>query len=228
MGISLNFISLFPMKNHPFSILGLAAIGIAIALTSCGSDHPEPEPVKVHTASGGALAYFAGGCFWCIESDFEHVAGVSEVVSGYGGADMLNPTYENHGDHAEIVEIRYDPSKVTYAELVDTFWKTIDPFAVNRQFCDSGRAYRSAIFYSNATEQEIARSTKTTLEKRFGKPIATEISAHEKFWIAEGYHQDYYKKNPLRYKYYRNACGRDNRVKEIWGDEAGGLSSHYQ
>ncbi len=206
------------------SLLASFAV-LATGLASCGSAE---KNVSSAPASGGATAYFAGGCFWCVESDFEHVAGVSEAVSGYAGADMQNPTYKNHGDHAEYVEVRYDPSKVSYSQLVDTFFKTIDPFAVNAQFCDKGRAYRSGILYSTDAEKKVAEAAKAAVEAKFGKPVATEIVALKKFWVAEDYHQDYYKKNKIRYKYYRGGCGRDARVREIWGEEAGGLSSHYK
>ncbi len=195
-------------------------------LAGCGSPEKALTPTDTYLASGGATAYFAGGCFWCVESDFEHVPGVSEVISGYAGGTMPNPTYENHGRHAEAVEVRYDPAKVTYEQLVSTFWRTIDPFAVDRQFCDAGRSYRSAIFYSDSSEKEVATRTKGEVATRFGKSVATEIEPLTQFWPAEGYHQDYYKKNGIRYKYYRSNCGRDDRVKEIWGDEAGGLSKH--
>ncbi|MCB1099176.1 MAG: peptide-methionine (S)-S-oxide reductase MsrA [Verrucomicrobiae bacterium] len=202
---------------------------LAISLTGCSTADKKTVPTaSAFAQSGGAIAYFAGGCFWCVESDFEHVEGVTEVVSGYTGGDLHQPTYENHGDHAEAVEVRYDPSKVSYEQLVHTFWRTVDPFAVDRQFCDSGRSYRSAIFYSNEEEKGIAEAAKTAVEQRFKKSVATEVVALKEFWPAEEYHQDYYKQNGLRYKYYRNACGRDARVREIWGDEAGGLSSHYQ
>ena len=212
--------------HRPTRTLIFALVLFAAGCSGCRTaDKPTPS-ATAHVAAGGAVAYFAGGCFWCVESDFERVVGVSEAVSGYAGGNLQNPTYERHGDHAEVVEVRYDPSEVSYEELVHTFWRTIDPFAVDQQFCDSGRSYRSAILYSNDDEKAVAESTKAALTKRFKKPIATEIVALKEFWPAEGYHQDYSKKNKLRYKYYRNACGRDDRVREIWGDEAGGLSSH--
>ncbi len=192
----------------------------------CGAPEKSITPTATYVASGGATAYFAGGCFWCVESDFEHVPGVTEVISGYAGGDLQNPTYKNHGDHAEAVEVRYDPAKVTYEQLVHTFWRTIDPFAVDKQFCDSGRSYRSALLYSNGNEKTVAESTKAAVAEQFGKSVATEIVPLIRFWPAEAYHQDYSKKNGLRYKYYRNGCGRDARVKEIWGEEAGGLAKH--
>ena len=196
------------------------------AIAACDTKTKDIPSTADFVKSGGRTAYFAGGCFWCVEKDFEHVAGVSEVISGYSGGALENPTYKNHGDHAEIVEIRYDPKKVTYEQLVNTFWRTIDPFAVDKQFCDVGRSYRASIFYSNDEEKKIAETTKAAIEKKFNQRVGTEIVAFKKFWKAEEYHQDYYKKNPVRYKYYRNGCGRDARVKEIWGDEAGGLSKH--
>ncbi|MGK0188557.1 MAG: peptide-methionine (S)-S-oxide reductase [Verrucomicrobiales bacterium] len=207
----------------------LCIAGLTLSLSGCTSaDRKSVPSVIEHTSAGGSIAYFAGGCFWCVESDFEGVTGVSEAISGYAGGALENPTYKNHGDHTEVVEVRYDPSQVTYEQLVDTFWRTIDPFAVDRQFCDAGRSYRSAIFYSNAEEQRIAESSKKAVEKQFGKSVATEITGLTAFWMAEEYHQDYHTRNVIRYAYYRNACGRDARVKEIWSDEAGGLSDHYK
>ena len=171
-----------------------------------------------------AVATFAGGCFWCMESDFEKVPGVSEVVSGYTGGHTVNPTYEDSSSgttgHAESVEVTYDPAKVTYAQLLDYYWHHIDPLTPNAQFCDHGSQYRSAIFYHNDSEKQAALISKAKYEKQLGKPIATEIVQAGPFYRAEDYHQDYYKKNPIRYAYYRHGCGRDARVKEVWGKDA--------
>jgi peptide-methionine (S)-S-oxide reductase len=171
-----------------------------------------------------ATASFAGGCFWCMESDFEKLPGVGSVVSGYAGGHTVNPTYETSSTgttgHAEAVEVIYDPAKVSYAQLLDYFWHHIDPLTPNAQFCDHGSQYRSMIFYGNEAEHQAALVSKAKYEKQLGKPIVTEIVAAGPFYNAEGYHQDYYKKNPIRYRYYRHGCGRDARLKEVWGKDA--------
>lgn len=169
------------------------------------------------------IATFAGGCFWCVESDFEKINGVISVTSGYTGGKEINPTYEDVSagitGHVESVEIVFDPSKVAYRELVNKFWRSIDPTTKNRQFCDVGEQYRTEIFYHNEEQKQIAESTKTEIEdaKILPAPIVTAITQASAFYPAEEYHQDYYKKNPIRYKYYRYSCGRDQRVKELWG-----------
>lgn len=186
------------------------------------------KPLKAEQVVGVALtdvayATFAGGCFWCMEKPFDQLDGVVSTTSGYAGGAEKAPTYEavssGRTGHTEVVQVAYDPSKVSFAQLVDVFWRNIDPFAVNRQFCDAGSQYRSAIFYSNAAELKVAEASKATLEKQFGKPIATQIAAlNASFTAAEDYHQDYYLKNPLRYSYYRSGCGRDKRLEAIWGE----------
>jgi len=170
-----------------------------------------------------ATAVFAGGCFWCIEADFEKLDGITAVESGYTGGSLRNPTYQQVSQggtgHAEAVRVRYDPQRVSYEKLLDYFWRHIDPTVKDRQFCDIGSQYRSAIFYQNDTEQKLAQSSKQGLEKSGRFPhIYTEIVAASTFYPAEDYHQDYYKKNPIRYQYYRHSCGRDARVKSVWGD----------
>jgi peptide-methionine (S)-S-oxide reductase len=170
------------------------------------------------------VATFAGGCFWCVESDFEKLPGVTSVVSGYTGGHTANPTYEESSSgrtgHAEAVEITYDPGKVSYAQLLEHFWHSIDPLTANSQFCDHGSQYRSAIFFRGEQEKQAALDSKAKYERQLGKPIATEIVAAGPFYKAEEYHQDYYKKNPIRYRYYRHGCGRDDRLKEVWGADA--------
>jgi len=165
-------------------------------------------------------AIFAGGCFWCTESDFEKVKGVISGVSGYIGGTTVNPTYSQVSrgitGHIEAVEITYDPKKIDYAKLLKIFWKTIDPTVKNRQFCDYGSQYRSAIFYLNKNQKILADKSKKEIAKLFKKTIYTEILKAGVFYKAEAYHQNYYKKNPIRYKYYRLRCGRDQRLKEIW------------
>ena len=175
------------------------------------------------TAAGTDTAVFAGGCFWCTESDFEKLPGVINAISGYTGGTEKNPTYEQVSGHAtghtEAVEVTFDPSKVGYAELVEYHWRHIDPTVKNQQFCDRGPQYRSGIYWKNAEQKKIAEASKAALEKSgvLKAPIQTEIQQANKFWPAEEYHQDYYKKNPVRYKFYRSGCGRDTRLAEIWG-----------
>ena len=180
------------------------------------------------TTAGTAKAVFAGGCFWCVESDFDKVEGVLSTTSGYTGGDVPNPTYEQvsgkRTGHAEVVEIVFDPRKVSYEKLVEHFWRTIDPTTKDRQFCDVGSPYRSAIYAQDAEQLKVAQASKTALEKSkpFKEPIVTEVLAGGPFYAAEAYHQDYYKKNPVRYNYYRLSCGRDARVKQLWGSQAAG------
>ena len=169
---------------------------------------------------------FAGGCFWCVESDFEKVDGVVEAISGYTSGQKTNPTYKEvsagQTGHAEAVQVRYDPEKITYKQLLDVFWRHMDPTDAGGQFVDRGSQYRPAIFYHDEEQKRIAEESKAELEKsgRFTKPIATEIVPLAEFYTAEEYHQDYYSKNPLRYKMYRYGSGRDQFLKSAWGAEA--------
>lgn len=210
----------------PKIILSLAAIGLIAGATllilpmpSNGDDAAPP--------SGSASAIFAGGCFWCMEADFEKLAGVSEVVSGYIGGEIESPTYKQvaYGKtkHVEAVRIDYDPERVSYEALLDHFWVNVDPTVDDRQFCDTGRHYRPAIFYQDDAEQAAAEASRDEIAEA-GKvsPIKVTIEPAGQFWVAETYHQDYYKKNPLRYNFYRSSCGRDARLKELWGDAAMG------
>ena len=169
-----------------------------------------------------ATAIFAGGCFWCMESDYQDYPGVIDVVSGFTGGTLKNPTYSgNHEGHFEAVKVTYDPAKVSYAELLDRFWQNIDPFDNAGQFCDKGFSYRSAVFPGNAEERALVEKTKSEVEARFpNQTVYTEIRDASQFWPVEEYHQDYYLKNPVRYKYYRWNCGRDQRLKQIWGKPA--------
>jgi peptide-methionine (S)-S-oxide reductase len=193
------------------------ALALALAAGTCVAQTPAPT----------AKAIFAGGCFWCVESDFDKIDGVISTTSGYIGGNVANPTYEQVSSkrtgHAEAVEIVFDPRKVTYQRLVDYFWHTIDPTTKDRQFCDSGSPYRTAIFALDAEQLRIAQESKARLEraKPFKDPIVTEVLMAGPFYPAEEYHQDYYTKNPLRYAYYRTGCGRDARLKQLWGDLAG-------
>ena len=175
---------------------------------------------------GMAVATFAGGCFWCVESDFDKVPGVTQTLSGYTGGTKANPTYHEVSSgttgHAESVQVIFDPKKVTYEKLLDVFWVSVDPTVKDRQFCDSGSQYRTAIFYNDESQRKAAEASKAALEKSkpFKQPIVTQIVAAGPFYPAEDYHQDYYKKNPVRYQLYRSGCGRDARLKELWGDRA--------
>ena len=170
-----------------------------------------------------ATAVFAGGCFWCMESDYQDQKGVSDVVSGFTGGTLQNPTYSgNHQGHFEAIEVTYDPSVISYQQLLDLFWVNIDPFDNAGQFCDKGFSYRSAIFPANARERELAEQSQAAVAEQFpDTEIHTEIRDASEFWPVEEYHQDYYLKNPVRYKYYRWNCGRDQRLKQIWGAAAG-------
>lgn len=169
-------------------------------------------------------ATFAGGCFWCMEPPFDKTEGVISTVVGYTGGSKANPTYQQVSaggtGHAEAIQITFDPKKVTYEKLLEIFWRNIDPTMKDRQFCDYGKEYRSAIFYHDAKQKELAEKSKFDLEKSGKLPgdIATEVTQVSEFYPAEDYHQEYYKKNPVRYKFYRYNCGRDKRLKELWGE----------
>jgi methionine-S-sulfoxide reductase len=173
--------------------------------------------------AGTETAVFAGGCFWCTESDFEKVPGVVSAVSGYIGGSDTDPTYAEVSaggtGHAEAVEVRFDPTRVGYGELLDVFWRSIDPLDAGGQFCDRGDPYRSAVFFKGEEQRRLAEASKGELERsgRFDRPIATELAAAGTFHPAEDYHQDYYKTNALKYKFYRWNCGRDQRLTELWG-----------
>lgn len=170
-----------------------------------------------------AVAVFAGGCFWCSEADFDKLPGVLQTTSGYIGGSIENPTYEEvssgRSGHFEAVQVRFDSRQTSYAKLLEAFWPSIDPLNDNGQFCDNGPQYRSAIFYLNAEQQRLAEASKNALAAsgRFQQPIATQILAATTFYAAEDYHQDYHRKNPLRYRYYRHGCGRDQRLQTLWG-----------
>jgi peptide-methionine (S)-S-oxide reductase len=197
-------------------VLALASLGWSAA--SAADAVPTPQPT--------ATATFAGGCFWCMEPPFEKLPGVVSVTSGYSGGPEKNPTYEQVSagktGHMESIQIVYDPKKIAYSKLLDVFWHNIDPTQRDGQFCDRGTQYRSAIFYSNATQRRLAEESKLGIEKSRGltRPIVTPIVAFRAFYRAEEYHQDYYKKNPTDYDAYRTGCGRDKRLQALWGAEA--------
>lgn len=167
-------------------------------------------------------AIFAGGCFWCIEKDFEKVKGVTNVVSGYTGGTNKNPTYKNHTKfgHREVVKITYDDAKVSYGELLDIFWRSVDPTDAGGQFCDRGGSYTTAVYALDGKQLETAQKSKQAASGALGKPFATDVVMAQPFTPAEDYHQNYASKNPIRYTYYRRACGRDRAVKKLWGQQA--------
>ncbi|NGZ09903.1 MAG: peptide-methionine (S)-S-oxide reductase MsrA [Nitrospira sp. LK70] len=195
---------------------------ITVGLVACATLINWPSS-GVQGAPTTAKAYFAGGCFWCMEEAFEKVDGVLAVVSGYMGGTATDPTYEQvsagQTGHAEAIEVTYDPAKVTYQKLLDAFWHNIDPVTPNAQFCDHGNQYRSVVFYTTDEEKQLSEASKRAIEqsKRLTAPIATQLVQASTFYPAEDYHQDYYKKNPLRYKYYKYSCGRAQRLEALWG-----------
>lgn len=197
----------------------LAALAAAMLIAGLAPAQDKKAP-KLETA------IFAGGCFWCMEPPYDELPGVVSTTSGYIGGHAKNPTYEQVSSgttgHAEAVKVVYDPSKVSYQKLLEVFWRNIDPTTPNAQFCDHGSQYRSAIFYLNEAQREAALASRQEIErtKPFREPIATEITPATTFYPAEDYHQDYYKKNPLRYKFYRASCGRDKRLEQLWGKAA--------
>ena len=213
------------MRVAPHWTLGaLVALGVGIATAfAMGGPLAQATTATGPAPAGLAKATFAGGCFWCVESDFDKVPGVVSTTSGYIGGKVANPSYEQVSakttGHAEAVEIVYDPKRVSYEQLLEYFWRTIDPTTKDRQFCDAGTPYRSAIFALDAQQLAAAKASLASLEKSkpFKEPVVTEIALAGPFYAAEDYHQDYYKKNPVRYKYYRTSCGRDARITQLWG-----------
>jgi peptide-methionine (S)-S-oxide reductase len=208
-------------------LTGFRPLTLMIAVAAGSVSFPLAADTDTDTNAGTiAQAIFAGGCFWCMEPPYDRQPGVSATISGYIGGTLENPTYEEitGGDtgHAEAVKVEYDPAEIRYEQLLAIFWRNIDPFAEGRQFCDVGSQYRSAIFYDNDEQRELAVASKAEMEDRLGRDIATEIVPADTFWKAEEYHQNYYEKNPVRYKFYRFSCGRDGRLEEVWGEEAGG------
>jgi peptide-methionine (S)-S-oxide reductase len=197
-------------------LLLVAGAAIAAVVTDQGADRPG----STQSAARSATAVFAGGCFWCTESDFDHIAGVTETLSGYTGGRVRNPTYAQvsagNTGHIEAVRVVYDPSRVSYATLVERFFRTIDPLDAGGQFCDRGDQYRSAIFVANAEERRIAEAAKARASAQLGRAVVTEILPRGAFFRAEADHQDYYRRNPIRYRFYRWNCGRDARLDEVW------------
>jgi len=196
-------------------ILSLLVTGLSISTA-------EEPPAAVN--QNIAIATFAGGCFWCMEGPFDKLAGVISTTSGYTGGLTKNPTYKQTSSgktgHTEAVQIVYDPKQVSYEKLLDVFWHNIDPTTPDQQFCDRGNQYRSEIFYHNDEQKQLAESSKATLDKNkpFKQANVTQVSKASTFYAAEEYHQDYYKKNPIRYRYYRYGCGRDKRLEQLWDE----------
>ena len=195
----------------------------AAALGGCGSEYEPEVPKGIATEASGKLetAVFAGGCFWCTEADFEKVPGVVSAVSGYTGGDTPKPTYEQVSaggtGHYEAVEIRFDPARISYPKLVNYYFRTVDPLDAGGQFCDRGESYRTAVFVRSEAQRQAATGASAEAARLLGKPLATRVLRASAFWPAEGYHQDYYKKNKLKYNFYRSRCGRDARLAEVWG-----------
>lgn len=168
-----------------------------------------------------SVAIFAGGCFWCMEPPFDALTGVISTISGYSGGDVKNPTYKDVSNgktgHSEVVQVTYDPKLISYEKLLEVFWRNIDPFDAQGQFCDKGDQYKTVIFYGNDQEKKLAEASKQAIAAKFpGKNLATSINPSQQFYPGEDYHQDYYKKNPYKYKFYRFTCGRDQRLNEVW------------
>ncbi len=201
------------MRMRLFSLLAL------LAAASSGGVQAQTRPAP----AAADTAVFGGGCFWCVEEAFDAVPGVLSTISGYTGGRVANPTYRQVSGggtgHVEVVQVVFDPRRVSYAQLLNVFWRNVDPLTPNRQFCDAGDQYRSAIFYRDADQRQRAEGSKTQLARsgRFKQPIVTEILPAAPFYAAEEYHQNYHNKNPLRYKYYKYSCGRARRLEEVWG-----------
>jgi len=207
------------LKNIKYLVvMGLMVLAGGLAIGGMN------DSTEVQINGQKAKAIFAGGCFWCVEEAFEKVDGVVSATSGYIGGETLNPTYKQVSaggtGYAEAVEIVFDPEKVTYQQLLDVFWKNIDPTTPDQQFCDHGDQYRSAIFYLDETQKQLAEESKQGIEqtKTFADLVVTEITIATKFYPAEDYHQDFYKRNSVRYKFYKWNCGRAQRLEELWGN----------
>ncbi|PWE16391.1 peptide-methionine (S)-S-oxide reductase [Marinicauda salina] len=209
--------------------LALLLVPFALTAAACGQEaRPAGDPTAADLPEGAAQAIFASGCFWCTEADFEKLDGVVEAVSGYTGGHVDNPTYRQvtggGTGHHEAVRVIYDPDAVGYAALLDHYWRNVDPFDGGGQFCDRGPSYAPAIFTLDEDQADAARASRDRVSARFDREIAVDIEPAGDFWPAEDYHQDYAEKNPLRYSRYRLGCRRDQRLREIWGDEALGAN----
>jgi peptide-methionine (S)-S-oxide reductase len=208
-----------PRRVHLFG--PLAALLLTLPLTAAmAQDESRASSDEL------ARATFAGGCFWCMEPPYDPIDGVVETISGFSGGHVPNPSYDQvvrgGTGHIEVVEVVYDPEKVDYRQLLDIYWPNVDPFDGGGQFCDRGESYRPAIFVRNERQERLARESLERIQARFDQPIEVTIEPFEAFYAAEDYHQNYYQENSVRYKYYRWRCGRDDRLEEVWGEQAGG------
>lgn len=216
------------MTDLPRRLIASLALLLAAA---CGGAPtvPQAPPAAADNPGRTAVAVFAGGCFWCMEAPFDVLPGVLATRSGFSGGRTERPSYEavtaGGTGHLEVVEVTYDPDRISYARLLETYWRQVDPFDGEGQFCDRGDSYRPAVFTATPGEREEAERQARALAARFGGPLSVEIRQAAPFWPAEAYHQDYYQRNRLRYSYYRSACGRDARLRAVWG-EAAAVSRH--
>ena len=217
------------IRNRALWIGAVALLSLGVGATVFGeASVPVGEPEAAGPPENAARATFAGGCFWCLEAPFDELDGVFETTSGYTGGRVENPSYEQVSrggtGHTEAVQVTYDPARVLYEKLLEVFWRNIDPTDAMGQFCDKGSQYRSGIYWHDAEQRRLAERSRAEFveQVRFDAPIATEIVEAGAFYPAEDYHQNYYQKNPIRYRFYRTGCERDRRLREVWGDEAGG------
>jgi peptide-methionine (S)-S-oxide reductase len=204
------------IRQAPGLTLAVMALGFALASSLAAAQSDD----------GFERAVFAGGCFWCMEPPYDKVDGVIETISGFSGGHVVDPSYEQvtrgGTGHLEVVQVVYDPERVGYEKLLDIYWRNVDPFDGGGQFCDRGESYRPAIFVQGEEQERLARQSLRDVQARFEQTIKVTIEPFEAFYAAEDYHQDYYDENPIRYKYYRWRCGRDDRLEEVWGEQAGG------
>ncbi len=210
------------MKRYGLAWLAIA-LGLVLGLVPGGGRAQDLMPPA---GPGLKTAVFAGGCFWCMVHPFDALPGVAAVTSGYSGGTVVNPSYHQVSSgttgHAEAVRVDYDPNRISYRALLEVYWRNVDPFDAGGQFCDRGNQYRTAIFTADDDQRAEAEASKQAMEQRFSRPVATTIVAAGPFYQAEAYHQNYYRENPLHYRFYRSSCGRDARLTEVWGAEAGG------
>ncbi len=211
------------MRRYGFVWVAAILLGAVLGQAPGAVRAQELLPPPDH---GLKSAVFAGGCFWCMVHPFDALVGVVAVTSGYTGGTVVAPTYHQVSSgttgHAEAVRVDYDPEKISFGTLLDVYWRNVDPFDAGGQFCDRGNQYRTAIFFTDDSQRALAEAGKQAVEKRFSRPVATGIVAVGPFYQAEAYHQNYYRENPLHYRFYRASCGRDRRLQDVWGAEAGG------
>ena len=211
------------MRRWPWMLTVIAVAGATLSgVLAQNNPTTETDPAANPEL---AVATFAGGCFWCMEPPYDKLDGVVSTISGYIGGDTQNPSYQEVSagttGHTEAVQIRYNPDRVSYQELLEVFWPNIDPLVDDRQFCDVGSQYRPGIFVHDEEQRQLAEASRERVASRFEQPIKVEITEADTFYPAEDYHQDYYQKNPVRYKFYRYNCGRDQRLEQLWGETAG-------